>query len=60
MTGDVIARARAAGAPRLFLAVLDENPRGRAFWLRQGFRATGVVRQDDETGHVIRRMLLPL
>lgn len=30
-----IARARAA--PRLYLAVLDANPRGRAFWEREGF-----------------------
>ncbi len=31
-------RARARGAPRLLLAVLDANPRGRAFWEREGFR----------------------
>lgn len=30
--------ARARGAPRLYLAVLDANPRGRAFWEREGFR----------------------
>jgi GNAT superfamily N-acetyltransferase len=60
LTADLIARARAAGAPRLFLAVLDENPRGRAFWEREGFRDTGVFRQDEDTGHVIRRMLRPL
>jgi len=29
--------ARAHPARRLFLAVLDANPRGRAFWERQGF-----------------------
>lgn len=30
--------ARARHAPRLLLAVLEENPRGRAFWQREGFR----------------------
>lgn len=29
--------ARARHAPRLLLAVLDANPRGRAFWEREGF-----------------------
>ena len=31
------AMARAEGAQRLLIAVLDENRRGRAFWERQGF-----------------------
>ena len=34
--------ARAAGAESLYLAVLGVNPRGRAFWEREGFTATGV------------------
>ncbi|MDF1871057.1 GNAT family N-acetyltransferase [Vannielia sp.] len=34
--------ARAAGAKALYLAVLGVNPRGRAFWEREGFAATGV------------------
>ncbi len=29
--------ARARAAPRLFIAVLHANPRGRAFWERHGF-----------------------
>jgi GNAT superfamily N-acetyltransferase len=29
---DIEARARAAAAPRLYLAVLQANPRGHAFW----------------------------
>jgi GNAT superfamily N-acetyltransferase len=29
--------ARSNGAARIYLAVLDANPRGRAFWERQGF-----------------------
>lgn len=31
------AEARARFAPALYLAVLDANPRGRAFWEREGF-----------------------
>ena len=34
----VEAEARARHAPRLLLAVLDDNPRARAFWERHGFR----------------------
>ena len=34
----IIAEARARHAPRLLLAVLEDNPRGRAFWERMGFR----------------------
>lgn len=60
LTEDIVARATAAGSPRLFLAVLDANPRGRAFWEREGFRDTGVSRHDAETDHVIRRMVRPL
>ena len=52
--------ARAAGSPRLYLAVLQENPRGRAFWERQGFAPTGLSRADDETGHVIHRLVKAL
>ena len=50
------ARARERGAGRLYLGVLQANPRGRAFWQRQGFAATGVSRADPETGHVIHRL----
>ena len=56
------AAARAEGSPRLLLAVLDENRRGRAFWEREGFRrvftaspATFGVRT-----HVRHRMELKL
>lgn len=31
------ARARARACPRIHLGVLDANPRGRAFWEREGF-----------------------
>ena len=30
--------ARGCGAREIFMAVLDANPRGRAFWDREGFR----------------------
>lgn len=48
-------RARVRGAAQMFLGVLDSNPRGRAFWERQGFRDTGVRRMDDR-GVLVRRM----
>jgi len=50
--------ARAAGSPALFLGVIEANPRGRAFWERQGFRPTGVTRQDAR--NVTHRMVKPL
>lgn len=34
--------ARQRSAAQMLLAVLDANPRGRAFWEREGFRATGL------------------
>ena len=30
--------ARSRGAREIFMAVLDANPMGRAFWVREGFR----------------------
>ena len=54
------ARARATGAARLYLGVLEENPRGWAFWRREGFRETGVSRFDAETGHVLHRLVKDL
>ena len=33
----IAAKARAAGADRLLLCVLSDNPRGQAFWQREGF-----------------------
>ncbi|MFO1105624.1 MAG: GNAT family N-acetyltransferase [Amaricoccus sp.] len=38
MLADIQRLARDRGAPRLYAAVLDANPRGRAFWERHGFR----------------------
>lgn len=54
------ALARRRHAPRLYLAVLDVNPRGRAFWEREGFRSTGLRRQDGTTGHWIERLVKDL
>lgn len=50
--------ARRRGVPRLLLAVLDANPRGRAFWERQGFRVvltTPPTRMGDAV-HIRHRM----
>lgn len=49
-------QARAAGALRLYLGVLEVNPRGRAFWQRMGFGDTGVARVDQDTGRRIFRL----
>lgn len=50
--------ARAAGAPSLFLGVIEANPRGRAFWERHGFRPTGITRQDER--NITHRLSKPL
>lgn len=52
----VEARARSAGARQLYLAVLAANPRGRAFWEREGFQATGHSGVDPDTGHLLYRL----
>lgn len=52
--------ARKRRAPRLCLAVLDANPRGRAFWEREGFGPTGIRRRDTATGHWVERLVKPL
>jgi GNAT superfamily N-acetyltransferase len=51
--------ARARGCPRLYLGVLEANPRGRAFWERMGFGPTGVSREARENGvtHRIHRLV---
>jgi GNAT superfamily N-acetyltransferase len=48
--------ARNRGAGTLYLAVLDVNPCGRAFWLREGFTPTGLRGQDPGTGQWAERM----
>jgi GNAT superfamily N-acetyltransferase len=52
--------ARTRGASVLYLGVLDANPRGRAFWDREGFRGTGLRKQDEATGHCVERLVKTL
>lgn len=54
------ALARSAKAPQLYLAVLQANPRGAAFWQRMGFAPTGISRHDADTGHTFHRRVKPL
>jgi GNAT superfamily N-acetyltransferase len=56
LLAEVEARARKTGAAGLYLAVLEANPKGRAFWEREGFRPTGVSRDDPDSGHRIHRL----
>ena len=58
LLAEVETRARAAGAPTLYLGVLEANPKGRAFWDRHGFRPTGVTRQDAR--NLTHRLAKPL
>lgn len=55
----VEALARARGCARLYLAVLEANPRGRAFWERMGFASTGISREMEENGitHRVHRLV---
>lgn len=48
--------ARLALAPNLYLAVLEANPRGRAFWEKMGFKTTGKSGHDPATGHTLHRL----
>ncbi|MFY0634442.1 MAG: GNAT family N-acetyltransferase [Vannielia sp.] len=55
--------ARAANSPRLLLAVLQANPRARAFWQREGFNDTGTSGSYTTTTgvtHHLNRMAKPL
>ena len=47
-------------SPRLYLGVLQANPRGHAFWAQQGFSPTGVSRFDADTGHTLFRLMKTL
>lgn len=55
-------RSRAQHCTNIFLGVLDANPKGRAFWLREGFSDTGLSRVDTDNGitNTIRRLGKPL
>lgn len=62
MVNELAARAQARGATRLLVAVLAQNPRGAAFWRREGFaderRFAGVPRGTRR--HDLQRMARPL
>ncbi|MGL4319580.1 MAG: GNAT family N-acetyltransferase [Paracoccaceae bacterium] len=49
-------RARASGARGLYLAVLGANPRGWAFWSREGFHDTGHSGIDPDSGQRLHRL----
>jgi GNAT superfamily N-acetyltransferase len=51
--------ARARHAAHIYLAVRDDNLRGKAFWCREGFTATGLSGVDDQ-GHLLHRLVKPL
>jgi GNAT superfamily N-acetyltransferase len=55
-------RARENGATAICLGVLDANPRGRAFWRREGFRDTGLsgnvtLGQKTQMAHRLKKPL---
>lgn len=50
--------ARGRGSATLYLAVFEANARARAFWEREGFRATGVSGRNDR--HILHRLAKPL
>lgn len=54
--------ARSAGAPNLYLAVLEKNLRGAAFWARMGFHPTGVsgTSTTPYVTHRLHRLVKPL
>ncbi|MDZ7907884.1 MAG: GNAT family N-acetyltransferase [Gemmobacter sp.] len=55
-------RARQRGATRLLLAVLEANPKGRAFWQREGFAVeqSFPVAEMGLRRHIRHRMMKPL
>lgn len=60
--GEVMRLARARGAPRLLLGVLDANRRALAFWERQGFKLnrTSGPHAFGERQHMVHRFELLL
>lgn len=52
----VLHHAAARGATRIFLGVLEANVAGARFWAAQGYRPTGLSREDAETGHRLHRL----
>lgn len=58
LLAEATVRARAKGAKRQLVAVLAANPKGRAFWQREGFRPERdfPASPDDPLGHARCRM----
>lgn len=54
--------ARTGGAKNLYLAVMTINPKGRAFWEREGFTATGLsgVSVVGNSQQELHRLVKPL
>jgi ribosomal protein S18 acetylase RimI-like enzyme len=50
LIGESIRRCTAAGHPRMYLWVLEENMRARRFYERSGFRADGTEVPFDVDG----------
>jgi GNAT superfamily N-acetyltransferase len=52
----------ARGARRLYLAVLDGNPRARAFWGKMGFALAlaDMPRRLGQKDHLVSRLVKPL
>ena len=59
---EIEARALARGATRLLIAALEANPKGRAFWMREGFtlEQTFPDRAYGSQTHTVHRMVKPL
>ena len=55
----VAAYAQSRGATRLLVAVIDANPRGRAFWERNGFVLEQTFAPSDDA-HTRHRMIRTL
>jgi ribosomal protein S18 acetylase RimI-like enzyme len=51
LLANVVRRARARGARRVWLGVLDANPRARALYARSGFRDAGIRVRVDTGRH---------
>lgn len=62
MVQAVFRAARSRGAHRMLVAVLDANPRGVAFWRREGFAVERSLpgQQRGARTHLIHRMVRPL
>ncbi len=62
LLGHLEETARARGAERMLVAVIEANPRGLAFWMREGFEVEAVFPPGLIEGrmHVHRRLVRPI